>query len=901
MLRKLLILCCCSLILCTCDRAENEPPKTLFTLRTDTGVTSENRLRPSEDLNIIEYLYYYNGGGVAATDINGDGLPDLYFTNNQGENKYYVNEDNFRFRDATEEAGVGGKGDWSTGVSVVDVNGDGLMDIYVCNVSGYKGLEGRNELFIQNPDSTFTDRAAEYGLDFPGFNTQAYWFDYDLDGDQDLYLLRHSVHNDATYQTAEGRKERDSLAGDLLLRNDLVTDGTFFGLLTLSHDFTNVTTQAGLYSSKIGYGLSASVADFNQDGYPDLYVCNDFSENDYFYLNNQDGTFTEAVRDYFGHTSNFSMGSDVGDVNADGYPDLFTLDMKPDDETVLKSTMSADRPNVYNLKRELGYHHQLPQNALQWNRGGRAFSEVANISGVAASDWSWSCLLEDFDGDGATDIFVANGIIARPNSLDYLKFISSDVARNSSNREVAAQMPSGLVANRAYRNVGELAFQEVAADWGLDLVGSSTGAAVADLDRDGDPDLVLNNLNGVASIYENTSAPRKNGTDRWDPAGRWSYQRGMMSQSERRIETWRGSPIGVGEGRFGVRPAGLVLESAEDPNYFGRNRLEMAFMEERSDRVQIDTSGRILVLDANRERLTVYRYADGELKYVHDAGLPGTWSNFVGPVRLSLPNELHLREEGDYYAYPFTAVHLQEDGLLNPAASARYDLSGIWQRVTTPTGPNGAADSLILGNWGLNSPLGNPTAEEPLRLYRADIDNNGSEDPLLTYTRDGREVPVFGKDALSEQLPGIRRNKLSYREFAEGDLTDNFPNLKGQPLKVNTLCHHVLTGDLSTAQTAVATPLPRPTQITPLTAALRVRSGTLLGGNRLQVQPRIGRQDAAALQLLRPDGTVEFVDLGGANNFREVQQLVKLSETETLVVFAEGECLILTEKELPEG
>ncbi|MEM9930483.1 MAG: VCBS repeat-containing protein, partial [Bacteroidota bacterium] len=359
----LLLLCCWLTLLCTCDRAE----KTLFQERINTGITSSNQLQETEDWNIVEYLYYYNGGGVAATDISGDGLPDLYFTNNQEANKYYINEGNFSFREATEQGEVAGAGDWSTGSSVADVNADGRMDIYVCNVSGYKGLEGTNELFLQNEDGSFTEAAAAYGLDFSGFNTQAYWFDYDQDGDLDMYLLRHSVHNDATYGTAEARNVPDSLAGDLLLRNDLATGGTF----------TNVTAAAGIYSSKIAYGLSAAVADFDRNGFPDLYVCNDFSENDYYYLNNGDGTFRETVRERTGHTSNFSMGSDVADFDGDDWPDLLTLDMRPGEEEILKSTASADPFNVYSIKRKLGYHHQLPRNNLQWNRGQGNFSEIA--------------------------------------------------------------------------------------------------------------------------------------------------------------------------------------------------------------------------------------------------------------------------------------------------------------------------------------------------------------------------------------------------------------------------------------------------------------------------------------------------------------------------------------------
>jgi hypothetical protein len=487
-------------VLCTCDLAP-ENNSLLFIERGDAGVESINELIPTEKFNIIEYLYYYNGGGVAATDINGDGLPDLYFTNNQQPNKYYVNEGNWRFRDATEEGGVAGAGSWSTGVSITDINQDGRQDIYVCNVSGYKGLTGKNELFVQQANGTFLERAADYGLDFAGFNTQAYWFDYDLDGDQDMYLLRHSVHNDATYGTAKGREKPDSLAGDLLLRNDV--NSTTPG----APKFVDVTTEAGLYSSKIGYGLSAAITDFDQNGFPDVYVCNDFSENDYYYLNQGDGTFRESIREKTGHTSQFSMGNDLIDIDEDGRPDLITLDMRPSEEDVLKHTANADAYNVYAIKRELDYYHQVPRNNVQWNRGEGYFTEIGQLIGLEASDWSWSVLTEDFDLDGWKEVFVANGIERRPNDLDYLKFISSDLARTATNLELAEQMPPGKVANQFYDQGPYFEFSQRGDGIdpsGLEHVGSSTGAAVADFDGDGDLDMVVNHLNEPASIYENT-------------------------------------------------------------------------------------------------------------------------------------------------------------------------------------------------------------------------------------------------------------------------------------------------------------------------------------------------------------------------------------------------------------
>ncbi|MEM6772480.1 MAG: VCBS repeat-containing protein, partial [Bacteroidota bacterium] len=373
----------------------------------------------------------------------------------------------------------------------------------------------------------------------------------------------------------------------MLLRNERIQVGSsgevkspFSPGKGLGERFTNVTAQAGIYSSRIGYGLSAAIADFNQDSLLDIYVCNDFSEHDYYYLNQGDGTFRESIRELTGHTSNFSMGSDVGDFNNDRWPDLFTLDMRPRDETILKATVSAESYTAYRSKRERGFHDKLAHNALQWNRGDGNFSEIAEMAGVAASDWSWSCLIEDFDLDGRQDIFVANGIERRPNHLDYLKFVSSALAGRASNLEVIANMPSGHVANNMFRQTAEWAFEDVAEEWGLAYVGSSTGAAVADFDRDGDPDLVLNNLNAPAKIYENTHQPQKRslGTafnpsaqspPRCDPDTKQCPQRGMMSQSEGRYGPDRGTVSKYAKW-YTVKAAGISVGSVISSTFFDR-------------------------------------------------------------------------------------------------------------------------------------------------------------------------------------------------------------------------------------------------------------------------------------------------------------------------------------------
>lgn len=488
----------CFFSACT-NRQTTSEPKLFQSVDPSTSkVDFINQLDENESFNIIQYLYYYNGAGVAVGDLNNDGLPDLYFTANQLPNKLYLNKGNLQFEDITEKAGVAGKGMWKTGVTMADVNGDGWLDIYVCQVGDYKNIKGRNELFINNGDLTFTESAAAYELDFQGFSTQAAFFDYDADGDLDLYLLNHSVHASENYGDSAIRMRRDPLSGDRLYRND-------------GGKFTDVSEKAGIYGSRIGYGLSVAVGDLNDDGCPDLYISNDFHDNDYLYYNNCDGTFREAVTASIGHTSTFSMGSDVADFNNDERLDLLTLDMKPEDAFVLKSSVGADPYNIYKFKLSFGYHYQYPRNMLHLNLGKPTgyetqFAEIGQLAGVDATDWSWSALFCDLDGDGWKDIFIGNGILRRPNDLDYLKYTANrQVQQSNADLDIAAKMPGGLVPNYAFRNKGDLTFESVAVAWGLDLTGSTNGAAYADLDGDGDLDLVTNNLNAPAAIFENRS------------------------------------------------------------------------------------------------------------------------------------------------------------------------------------------------------------------------------------------------------------------------------------------------------------------------------------------------------------------------------------------------------------
>lgn len=470
----------------------------------DTQITFTNTITETDDLNILDYLYFYNGGGVAIGDINNDSLPDIFFSGNQVKNKLYLNKGNLQFQDITEKAGVAGNSTWNTGAVMGDVNGDGLLDIYVCAVVGIKGFNGHNELYINNGDKTFTESAAEYGLDFDTYSSNAAFLDYDGDGDLDIYLLNHAIHTQESFGRADLRYKRNPQTGDKLLRND-------------GGKFTDVSEQAGIYGGVNGYGLGVAVADFNQDGYPDIYIGNDFHEDDYYYLNNGDGTFTEGLRQYFGHTTRFSMGNDVADINHDGWPDILSLDMLPEDETVLKSSEGDDNIQIQKLRTQrYGYHYQFTRNMLYINQQNSTYTETALLSGIAATDWSWSGLFADYDQDGKQDLFISNGIPKRPNDLDYIRFVSSEQIRKKINntklidQQALDMMPPGKIHNYIFKGGKDLLFEDKSGKWIPKDTLISGAAALGDLDNDGDLDLVTNNSNSPATLYINRTNTKAN-------------------------------------------------------------------------------------------------------------------------------------------------------------------------------------------------------------------------------------------------------------------------------------------------------------------------------------------------------------------------------------------------------
>ncbi len=479
----------------------------LFKVRNaeQTGLHFTNKLTQTAEFNMIKYLYFYNGAGIGAADFNNDGLTDIFFAANQSSNKMFINKGNLHFEDVSNAAQIPNDNSWSTGVSVADVNHDGLMDIYICRVGNFETLHSANQLLICKGINAqgipvYTDEAEKYGLNFSGFSTQAAFFDYDLDGDLDMYLLNHSVHQNGTF--AERKKFTNTfhpLSGDRLYRND-------------GDSFTDVTKSAGINSSAIGYGLGITVADINMDGFPDLYIGNDFHEDDYLYLNQGDGTFKETLNDHIMHTSKFSMGVDVADITNDGLPEIISLDMLPEDPYILKRSLPGDSYDIFNMKLNYGYNYQYSRNNLQLNNGNDMFSEVGCYAGIEATDWSWAPLLMDFNNDGLKDLFISNGIPKKLNDIDYVNYVSNDVVQgkiqgnNLEEKDLAVmeKFPEIKVSNKFYLNNGDATFKDVSAS--IDQQpGFSNGAVYADFDNDGDLDLVTNNINETATFYENTT------------------------------------------------------------------------------------------------------------------------------------------------------------------------------------------------------------------------------------------------------------------------------------------------------------------------------------------------------------------------------------------------------------
>ena len=498
---RIITLLLCSHIVLGCTATTDSPSVSPF-MRLDssaTGITFQNTIQENEGFNVLEYEYFFNGGGVAAGDINNDGLPDLYFTSNMGQDELYLNKGDLTFEPITETAGLLHEPGWHTGVTMADVNGDGWLDIYVARSGQVSTDRRRNLLYINNGNLTFTEQAREFGINDPSYSNHASFFDYDRDGDLDMFLLNHPIKRYAFFVVDFMKSQRDSLAGDKLYRND-------------NGKFVDVSASAGIIGNPLGFGLSATVSDINQDGWPDIYVANDYIEEDYLYLNQQDGSFKESSKEWITVASYSSMGADIADINNDGLVDLITLDMLADNHERQKILKGPENFTYYEQMRNQGYHDQAMRNMLHVRTTSNSFTEIGRMAGVAYTDWSWAPLFADFDNDGYKDLLITNGYLRDYTNLDFLEDIlyqareASALGKTFSSMEMVRQMPSTKIPNYIYRNSGNLLFENKQETWEFEEPTFSNGAAYSDLDRDGDLDLVINNINQEAFIYENNSS-----------------------------------------------------------------------------------------------------------------------------------------------------------------------------------------------------------------------------------------------------------------------------------------------------------------------------------------------------------------------------------------------------------
>ena len=490
----------------SCRKKDEE--QQLFQLIDNTGIDFKNAVTDGKLENSFLFRNFYNGGGVAIGDINNDGLADIFLTANMSENKLYVNKGNFKFEDITSAAGFKQDSLWSTGVVMVDINNDGWLDIYVCSSGHMTNGRRKNKLYINNHNKTFTEEAAKYGLDIKAYSTQVSFFDYDNDGDLDCFMINNSPIPINTLNNANRRDLPEAQwpvadflkgGGDHLFRND-------------NGHFIEVTKEAGIHGSLISFGLGASVGDLNNDGYPDIYVSNDSYERDYLYINQKNGTFKDELEERMEHTSFSSMGADIADINNDGYPEVFTTDMLQGDDYRLKTTGSFDNIDLFQNKLNSGFYYQYVKNCLQLNSKNGKFCDIANYSGVSATDWSWGALMFDADNDGLNDIYICNGVNRDVTNLDFMDFFANDViqkmvltGKKENVDEVLKKIPRTPLLNKVYKNKGNLQFEDAGTSWGFTQPSYSNGAAYGDLDNDGDLDLVVNNENQQAFIYKNNS------------------------------------------------------------------------------------------------------------------------------------------------------------------------------------------------------------------------------------------------------------------------------------------------------------------------------------------------------------------------------------------------------------
>jgi enediyne biosynthesis protein E4 len=751
------------LITCSNDKSEDKGADNSFTFidPKQSGINFTNQLTQTDSLNIVEYLYYYNGGGVAIGDLNNDGLEDVFFTANQSSDKLFLNKGALKFEDITQKSGIVTDSGWSTGVAIDDVNNDGWKDIYVCRVDVLsKGSVNHNLLYINQKDGTFKEMSKEFGLDFAGFSTHAAFFDYDRDGDLDMYLLNHAIHNVRSYGNVERRSEKDAKSGDRLYENKINETGKF----------ENVTDQAGIYNSPMGYGLAIAVEDVNNDGWQDIYIGNDFHENDYLYINTGKKSFVESSAKYLSHTSQFSMGVDFADMNNDGKMDFFTTDMMPFDEEVLLSSAGEDSDNVKRIKRDFGFGLQHARNHFQINEGVRGFSDIAYQTRTFATDWSWSVLLEDFNQDRKTDIFITNGIVNRPNNLDYINYLNELDNANPAGvadrtKKLIERMPSQPMKNILFKQSGDLTFSDVLSSQ-VGKPSFSTGAAYSDLDNDGDLDIVTNNINEAAFLMENKSngsfikinlkqektsvkGARFVLSDGKDTLYKsYNTTRGFLSSSTHNI-TFSGiqqEQVNLSviwpNGTVTNYPAlkrGSTLEIHVDKDI--AEALPYVYSVDQINYTKLDIKHSENVLyDENNEKLIHERLAyDGPALLTHDFNEDGIMDIFLGGARGKLPLLLFGNANGGYRNVPnedFTRDAKYED---TDAALIDFDGDGDKDLYVVSGGnDNKELDKVLEDRIYLNNGKGD-FKRIPLSLPHtngsviavADFDNDGYEDMFV--------------------------------------------------------------------------------------------------------------------------------------------------------------------------
>ncbi|WP_020568656.1 VCBS repeat-containing protein [Neolewinella persica] len=932
--------------------APENADETLFTLlsATATGINFENRLTEGPNTNILVYEYFYNGGGVAAGDLNGDGKTDLYFTANMAENKLYLNDGALKFSDATAASNAGGRpGPWKTGVTVADVNADGKLDIYLCYSGALPAEKRANQLLInQGNDANgvplFKDEASAYGLASTAFSNQMYFFDYDQDGDLDGLLLNHNpkslpVLNVA--KTKEMLQQADPQRGLTLYRND-------------GGKFKDVTTAAGISGSALSYGLGLAISDLDRDGDPDFYVSNDYEVPDFLYYNNGDGTFTDRLGNQMGHTSHFSMGNDIGDINNDGHPDIFTLDMLPADNRRQKLLMPDDNRSKLDLNLESGFHHQTMRNMLQLNQGNGSFAEIGRLAGVAMTDWSWSALFADFDNDGWQDLHVTNGYLKDYTNMDFISFMEDYVAKKgrlqrADLRGILEEMPASDVNNYAFGNQGDKTFADQTKAWGLARPSNSNGAVYADLDDDGDLDLVVNNVDQQAFVYRNNSQDQhylsvvleggkgntfgvgtrvevtaENVTQSREMYSNRGYLSsvdpvlhfglGARTQVQRVVVTWPDGSVQTLEDiavdqrlvfRQDAASKGGMDKEIKEGTAFVEVTSPLPYVDQLSGKRDFDAEPLLLreyshfgpaitdegQLVARNNKVLAYTSGEPIVSFLGNSYVEGKYPQaddvtirIDGGTPLKLPNNLEnvskinaaiwsdLNRDGNKELIiagewtPLLVYSLDGESLVDVTKTYfSTDHHGWWTALHLSDLNGDGQPDIVAGNQGLNN-LFTASKERPVELHAADLDDNGSIDPVLSYyAPDGKRYPDATKDELLKQLAGLKRRYVSYASYADQTLEEVFPEW---PQETIHLTADRLETTLYLSQpdgTYLASPLPLEAQYAPVHTITELdynsdgHADLLLCGNDNMEKQRWGKSDANSGVLLQGDGKGGFV------------------------------------------